>query len=150
MPQDWNAPQHQWPSAELVAAVNAPDAQAARTSIASAVWNALSSFGSIAYMVEGGYTSLADSKGKLHEFFADRICPAVGLPEKGEPSEAFGRLLLRDLGNSIRSSGAPYGPPAGRNTAYFTLSSRGDLLCQADVPGMARHRIPGVAEQKVA
>lgn len=150
MQQDWNAPQHQWPSAELVAALNAPDAQAARTSIASAVWNALSSFGSIAYMVEGGYTSGADGKGKLHEFFADRIYPAVGLPQKGEPSEAFGRLLMRDLGNSIRSSGAPYGPPAGRGTAHFTLGGQGELLCQADMPGMIRRKIPGVAEQKVA
>ena len=135
--EDWNAPKHQWPSVELVTTLGYDASPNPKQNIVRAVWNSISRFASVSYWVEGGYLPMADNKGNLLDHFAGEILPALGLPKEGEASAAFGRLMLRDLTTALAASGEPYGPEGG-HSAYLALDSRGELTCNADLPGQPR------------
>lgn len=132
--QDWNDLQHQWPSVELLSALGHDTTAERKSALVRAVWNSVANFAPASHWVEGGYVPLADSRGNLQEFFAHQIYPAVGLPREGEASHAFGRLVLRDLTDTLASTGQPYGP----HGAYLMLGTHGELICQADLPGYSR------------
>lgn len=150
--EDFSAPQHQWPSVELVSALPvANDFSAGKSIIARAVWNSIGAFSSVANWVEGGFLPLAGNNGDLQPFFAEQIFPAIGFSPSQETvpaSQAFGRLLVRDLTTALAASGEPYGPEY--RGAYIALDSRGGLVCMADLPNRARRSFARAAIPKCA
>jgi len=135
MKENYNSPEHFWPSRELVSVLGsdqAPDYESGRVRLVGALFNALGKLPSVSAYMEGCYV-LFENKGQIHPFFADQLHSALQIQPQSSVSSQFQRLLGRDL-HAALADGHCYGPAS----TFLFVDERGLMQAALDY-GSNRH-----------